>query len=250
MNSLHDLIYLTRERGLYVDNSLSSLSPEQVSPIKKAVLDMAGRAICFDFGDSEMQFGFSDGEPPKLPFPTVWAEIDIFTVDGEKHRSGALFTETEDNLYAVFFVRHKPDPWRLVSFAYTKPIDGKRKVFATPPREDGGHVRLPLIYFKAFEAMQCVNVERIEQKPLPMQARKAKARNVPIFSTWTLALKLTRKESQRLGGTHASPRVHLRRGHVREFAPGRTTWVQSCVVRGKGRGMIAKDYAITTGLEG
>jgi hypothetical protein len=249
MNTLHDLIYITRKRGLYVDKSLSSLTPDQTLPIKNAVLSMASKAVCFDFGDSEMQFGFSDGEPPRLPFPTVWAEIDIFTVEEEKVRSGALFEETDKDLYALFFVRHKGSHWKLVSVAYTDWIDGKRKMFASPPREDGGHVRLPSIYFKAFEAIQCVNVERVEQKPLPMQARKARSRGVPIFSTWTLALKLSRKESQKLGGTHASPRVHLRRGHVREFAPGRTTWVQSCVVRGKGRGMIAKDYAVTTGLD-
>ena len=45
------------------------------------------------------------------------------------------------------------------------------------------------------------------------------------------------------GGTHASPRVHLRRGHIRKIADGRTVWVQACVVGSK-HGMVLKDYKL------
>jgi hypothetical protein len=33
-----------------------------------------------------------------------------------------------------------------------------------------------------------------------------------------------------LGGTHASPVPHLRRGHRRVYEDGRQTWVRSCLV--------------------
>ncbi len=46
------------------------------------------------------------------------------------------------------------------------------------------------------------------------------------------------------GGTHASPRLHLRRGHPRQYAPGKYCWVQPCVVGNKAAGMVHKDYAI------
>lgn len=35
------------------------------------------------------------------------------------------------------------------------------------------------------------------------------------------------------GGVHASPRPHLRRGHVRHFEDGSTTWVSPCFVNGE-----------------
>ena len=35
------------------------------------------------------------------------------------------------------------------------------------------------------------------------------------------------------GGSHASPRPHLRRGHVRHFEDGSTTWVSPCFVNGE-----------------
>jgi hypothetical protein len=47
-----------------------------------------------------------------------------------------------------------------------------------------------------------------------------------------------------VGGAHASPRLHLRRGHARQFAPGKWTWVRDCAVGNKVAGVISKDYAL------
>jgi hypothetical protein len=45
-------------------------------------------------------------------------------------------------------------------------------------------------------------------------------------------------------GTHASPRQHLRRGHIRHLSETRTTWVTSCVVGSASRGKVLKDYRL------
>lgn len=47
-----------------------------------------------------------------------------------------------------------------------------------------------------------------------------------------------------LGGTHASPRMHWRRGHVRTMADGRKVQVKPCVVGDVARGTIAHDYVV------
>lgn len=73
-------------------------------------------------------------------------------------------------------------------------------------------------------------------------------REQPLFSTWTLSINIPkeRRESVALGCSHASPRVHLRRGHPREYRPGLWTWVQPCAVGAKENGMIHKDYRAVT----
>lgn len=43
------------------------------------------------------------------------------------------------------------------------------------------------------------------------------------------------------GGTHASPRLHWRRGHIRHLAQ-RTTWVRPTLVGSSDAGIIAHDY--------
>jgi hypothetical protein len=46
------------------------------------------------------------------------------------------------------------------------------------------------------------------------------------------------------GGTHASPRWHVRRGHWRQLADGRRVFVRACEVGDPERGGVLKDYVI------
>jgi hypothetical protein len=50
--------------------------------------------------------------------------------------------------------------------------------------------------------------------------------------------------AQDLGGTHASPSWHERRGHWRHLRSGKQTWVRHCEVGDKGRGGIIHDYVV------
>lgn len=43
--------------------------------------------------------------------------------------------------------------------------------------------------------------------------------------------------------SHASPVIHLRRGHIRRLATGKTTWVKPCVVGKKGK-IVNKVYEV------
>ena len=52
------------------------------------------------------------------------------------------------------------------------------------------------------------------------------------------------RTSEQQGGTHASPRWHIRRGHWRQFADGRRVFVRACEVGDPARGGVIKDYVI------
>jgi hypothetical protein len=46
------------------------------------------------------------------------------------------------------------------------------------------------------------------------------------------------------GGSHASPRWHVRRGHWRQLADGRRVFVRACEVGDPTRGGVVKDYLV------
>lgn len=46
------------------------------------------------------------------------------------------------------------------------------------------------------------------------------------------------------GGSHASPRMHKRRGHVRRLTSGKQTWVRNAIIGKPSRGQVIKDYAV------
>jgi hypothetical protein len=52
------------------------------------------------------------------------------------------------------------------------------------------------------------------------------------------------RASQAQGGTHASPRWHVRRGHWRQLGDGRRVFVRACEVGDLERGGILKDYIV------
>jgi hypothetical protein len=49
---------------------------------------------------------------------------------------------------------------------------------------------------------------------------------------------------EHLGGTHASPRQHDRRGHMRRLPGGRQVWVKPCRVGDAALGTVFHDYEV------
>lgn len=99
-------------------------------------------------------------------------------------------------------------------------------------------------------ALACSNSAEPEDVPPPkyINDKRIKKGKTPFYSYKILTLSSSSDpESRHLGGTHASPRVHLRRGHVRRLAE-KTVWVNACVVGDKSKGVVEKDYAVSGAL--
>ena len=56
-----------------------------------------------------------------------------------------------------------------------------------------------------------------------------------------------RAATPQTGGSHASPRWHIRRGHWRSLADGRRVFVRACEVGDATRGGVVKDYQVAMG---
>lgn len=73
--------------------------------------------------------------------------------------------------------------------------------------------------------------------------RRARGK-APLFTYKVLTIGKKKRKSRHLGGTHASPRSHLRRGYFRRSKNGVRHWVQPCMVKGDTSGFVHKDYKV------
>lgn len=64
----------------------------------------------------------------------------------------------------------------------------------------------------------------------------------PSYEWRTVTIEPRSAESPSLGGTHASPRLHDRRGHWRTMKSGKKVWVRQCKVGDPSKGVIFHDY--------
>ena len=83
---------------------------------------------------------------------------------------------------------------------------------------------------------------------VPIHKGQAKMRRAlgksPLFLYKTLVIGKKKRKSAHMGGTHASPRSHLRRGYYRMSKNGKRHWVQPCMVKGETPGFVHKDYKV------
>lgn len=98
----------------------------------------------------------------------------------------------------------------------------------------------------ALKVMACSNVITIENTPSKLKKSRVKNGKTPLFTYKTLHIKTEErtKNKHSSGGTHATPRVHLRRGHIRKLSESKWTWVSPCVVGDPVKGTVKKDYAL------
>lgn len=94
-------------------------------------------------------------------------------------------------------------------------------------------------------ALSCSNVSmQSETAPEKVNKKRAQAKKRVIRDHHILVIGASKSErGEQLGGTHASPRVHLRRGHIRRLDK-KNIWVNACVVGNKRMGILTKDYDI------
>lgn len=105
----------------------------------------------------------------------------------------------------------------------------------------------PLIRFYAAvcQILATNHVELTDVEPNAKANRSRKIRGkAPLFTYKTLVIGAAKKRIGTGGGTHASPRSHLRRGFYRTSKNGTRHWVKATMVKGDTPGFVHKDYRV------
>ena len=83
------------------------------------------------------------------------------------------------------------------------------------------------------------------RKSLINSKRAAKGKGPVLFDWHTVEVAPPAPKNEHQGGTHASPRLHDRRGHWRTIKKtGKRVWVRNCKVGDASKGVVFKDYKI------
>jgi hypothetical protein len=83
----------------------------------------------------------------------------------------------------------------------------------------------------------------VEKKGFISAKRKAKGKP-PLYDWTTVVVEPRPPRSEHQGGTHASPRQHDRRGHLRRMRSGKEVWVRACKVGNAANGTVFHDYQV------
>lgn len=239
MNHLRDFLDCI-DGGTY-----PSIGPDSESADFDRYIREAQNAICFFGGDGE---GISKlqaiDDLAVLPFDVCWFEF--FGIDnGNQVTIGIVAIKNADGFDLCAFHK-RGGRWYYVCEVQSLVTPGKILLYqGWPELGVGFHTNQSYLVRAFLSAMNCTNVARTEHRqPDKLQKARTKRGKKPLFSYWTLELTRDRAEGTQLGGTHSSPRLHLRRGHPRQYAPNKWTWVQPCAVGNKALGMVHKDYRL------
>lgn len=153
----------------------------------------------------------------------------------------------EAGLAAVDGDRLIAEPFTILPDAYQYSID----VLGSKAKADADIINNARdecqIQLQACCVLACANVESDDIEPSAKLNKKRVARGrQPLFSYKVLALSDDKRASgASQGGSHASPRMHLRRGHLRRLKE-RVIWVRPSMVNVNSLdGVVVKDYDLT-----
>lgn len=247
--SLHNLLEQLDHGRLMFFPQLNA-EAEWVDSLEQVLRRRGNEAIAFYIGDEKFLEGFKViPDLVRLPYPLCWFEGQLSS--GGESRSGLLCEETSDGIEIAVFARNRDrDSWCVMAGLRIKRLSDE--LFEC--RQMTGFSEFQEVFEQVVDrlgaflsALNCVNVTReVTKVDKRLQDRRAKRGRRPIFDYWTLMLDLGRSgdRSADLGGSHRSPRVHLRRGHVRKYLPGKWCWVNAAVVGQKSSGIVHKEYAV------
>lgn len=186
--------------------------------------------------------------PLRLPHPAVIFEVK----DRHPERSSLLVyaRQFEDRVEAAFVYKDKRRrQWTdcLAHVVFAEP--GCSNVTANPEATHKEAVIynevVASIVWRALTIL--AHAGDVKERKVNPALRRKYARAGVRGWTWhqiTIDLDRARTKHAVLGGTHASPRWHIRRGHWRTLADGRRIFIRECQIGDPATGGVVKHYIV------
>jgi hypothetical protein len=203
----------------------------------------------FDSDDVETLARWISAKPLLLPHDAVLFEV---ADTGPNYRSQVAFVQkTEEGVAGYLFLRcYSRERWTDVHCHASFRGDGVAEVEANPrlQSEKDANCFAQVLTGIVWRSLAILSQPSAVADMAFPRTRRPKLARVGVSGwTWRLVdidLSQVRAAAEKQGGTHASPRWHIRRGHWRILPDGRRTFVRPCEVGDPARGGVVKDYRV------
>lgn len=208
-----------------------------------------------------------EGKRIELPYESITVEFYLSGKWSHGEPGKTIIVATDDGDAIIVFAASAfsgTDIWTPTAYAMRVPKDinitGKRSDKMTNSRvvcpglleevgDDESHNHIgsfELCLEELIEALSCKNISTANhQEVSAVNGKRIKEGKLPFYETKMLVIDTHDSSAGKAGkgGSHASPRQHLRRGHIRRL-PNGNIWVNSCVVGNSANGIIRKQYSV------
>lgn len=198
----------------------------------------------FDVGDLPLEAEFVNDEQM---FCLPYKKTVVVGRDADSSKFMLSLIGGGDSVAVGGFLFVGPYPQDITPFAYVNTPEGTRVYGANnePPSKAQYMPAMAIVsnFLRGLQKPTKAHVP-VARKSFINSKRAAKNKGPVLFDWHTVEVAPVTKKMQHQGGTHASPRLHDRRGHWRTMRSGKRTWVRDCKVGDASKGVVFKDYKV------
>lgn len=195
----------------------------------------------------------------RLPYPKCYFEFSMYD-DEPPHQYWGCFivfayedlTDPKEIEYEVYEY-NSPNSFRDCGLFYFNKLDKSISPFSFEGQAEGDIEVAEIVLDDLLDtliALECKNVINIDNFP-PDKLNKKRTKNnkIPLFTFKTLHIVQnyrrykTLSHQEQIEEQRKSPRLHLRRGHIRHYEDY-NIWIEKTIVGNLFNGIIHKDYKV------
>jgi len=220
-----------------------------MTPLVKEVHKLTGAAVSrcmwFDVGMVSQYDG------PLIPLRLPFDQCAVVCLDPAYGKHLFVFLRADDETVLGSHWTLAPMDWhRSDLFAITihnKSITYRQVEGLAMPQESETHTVMGVLqsWLSRLQTHACDAYEPLPKQTFLNRIKAAEGKQ-PSYSWRTVVVTPMAHLQAACGGTHATPRLHERRGHWRNLANGRVVWVRDCLVGDPDKGVVEKDYLVAT----
>lgn len=201
----------------------------------------------FDVGSVVNEYSGDDTEQALIdtPYPLDKCAVVFRDFDGNKILLFLNHIEGNGNGVIGWCLRDK-DYERLPTLCYVA-IDGQihvKKDNSTTDSQETIEATMAFVgFFLSKVAPKMQGYKATCNAKSFINRKRAAKKKPPLYDWHTVVIEPPAPKRAPLGGTHASPRRHERRGHWRTTR-GKQVWVKNCFVGDASKGSVFKDYEV------